>query len=784
MKFTLSWLKRFLDTQSSLVQIIDALTSLGLEVEGVEDRSLRLQGFKVAKIIQAEPHPNANKLRVCKVDDGEQLLQIVCGAPNAREGIKVVLACIGTTIPANQMIITHAKIRDIESMGMLCSAQELGLEGCDDGIIELDDDAQVGQDFARYLELDDPVIELSVTPNRGDCFGVYGIARELHAKGIGSLRPLEIAQIKPSCISTLPIKLESSLCSAIWTCEIDEIENKPSPRWLINLLKNSGISPISAIVDVTNYISHSFAQPMHAFDADKLAGGVIVRNALDGEHFIALNKQEYSLHQDDLVIADKNQAQCLAGVIGGQLSSCLPSTKKVLLEAGFFDKTAITKTSRRHNIITSAKMRFERYVDDHMREQVFKIACGMIYQLCGGKFAEINFLGKLSKRVEFVLSYEIFAQKIGIEIRQDEIRRILQNLGYEIKIINQQQIQVTVPSWRCVEVVETIVEDVLRIYGYDNVVLNPLLDLLLTKVLPNSYLNGQILRNTMASLGYKEVITWSFMSSKRAQYFGNLNSDLKLLNPISSHLDYMRSSVIPNLLDAILASQNMGQKDLKLFEIGPIFSGINPEDEQQQLVAAITGDYSELNLYGSRQVDIYDIKGDLTFALRQFNINAQDLELHKTDKVFYHPNISCDFSFAGKKLGSFGAIHPKLLKEYDISSAVFALELDIDFLAKEPNYIEYIKRKHQVIERDFAFVVDEHMPAEQLVKVVRGAEKTIVDVKIFDVYQGANLSEGKKSIAINVSLLPQENLSAQELEDVCQKIITSVKDELAAELRG
>ncbi len=800
MRFTFSWLKRFLDTSRSLEEILQGLNSLGLEVESVTDRS-DLKDFKIAHILEAEAHPNASKLKVCRVDDGKQILQVVCGASNARAGIKIVLAPVGSIIPANNMQITLSNIRSVESQGMLCSSDELLLKDKDsfDGIIELDPDAEVGASFMEHHQLNDPVIEIAVTPNRADCLGVYGIARDLHAKGLGRLKELNIPELKSSFTSNKLVEItDSQICSLFIGYEIKNIENKTSPLWLKNLLKNSGLKPISAVVDVTNYVCHSFAQPMHAFDADKI-NKISIRKAKDLEKFAALNDKIYELHQDDIVIADEGEVHCLAGIIGGKISACSNDTKNIFLEAAYFNKDAITISARRHNIITDSKLRFERHVDDHARLAAAKIACQMIAEICGGDFSELKFIGQLSHHQQIEFQYSLFKKKIGFEIEKPLIKEIISRLGFSWTQKSDDLLVINVPSWRDCRIPEDILEEIIRIYGYEQIPEIKLPDALSIRTLPDFYKIGIRLSSMAAALGYYEVVTWSFMSQNKAEHFDLINEKLCLQNPISNELSYMRSSIVPNLLDAVLRNQNRSIRDLKLFEVGPIFKGITPEDEFMCLTAVSCGKYEPLNAHNKqRNIDIFDIKADLEFLLREFGISFDDIEIKPISKKYYHPNVAAELEYLDQKIGVFGAIHPKLLQEYGVEQDVFAFELDIKLLAKlvfideeqgakppqqNMRRTAYHSSEYQTIQRDFAFVIDEAIPVGKIVAHIKKIDKTIHDVSVFDIYVGQNIPNGKKSVAVNILMHPNKNLLSEEIEAMCEKIINVVRNDFSGELR-
>jgi len=780
MKFTLSWLKRFLDTTASLDEICAALNNLGLEVEEVSDRSKELKDFKIARIIEANPHPQANKLQICRVNDGEKVLQIVCGAANARKDLTVVLAPIGTVIPESGLVIELTQIRGVESQGMLCGADELKVSGFnDEGIIDLPADLPLGASFATEYGLDDPIITIGITPNRADCFGIYGIARDLAAKGLGKLKEIEHREIKflTEPKSNINLQIDQKLSNMFIGCQIKNIQNKPSPRWLANLLNNVGIQPISAIVDITNYMCHSFAQPMHAFDHDKLGNNIIIRMASEGEEFKALNDKEYKLDASDIVLANDKQVCLLAGIIGGADSACAMQTQNIFLETALYDKNSIAKSSKRHKIITDAKMRFERHVDGHKRFDAFKLACSMIQDICGGEFYNLLNEGSFEDPKTIKFDFSLIKDKSGLDIPIEKSVKILEKLGYKITQSNY----VTVPSWRDSEIPEDLVEEIIRVNGYDNIGQEPL-RYTQHQSLPENFQIVSKLSAALASRGYHEVVTWSFMQEAKASKFGDINKDLEIINPISNELNYMRSSILPNLLDNVVYNQNNFIKNIKIFEIGPVFNGNDVKDERVVLSALCSGEYSNLLHEKTRLVDIFDIKGDLEYALQMIGIKLDDIE--KVHFSYLHPNISGNLIYEDKIIGSIGCLNPKLLKEYDITGEVFYFELDLDGLSLIKEKEEFVPNTHPPINRDFAFVVDEDIRVGDIISHIKNNRLLPVkEVTIFDIYTGDQIGENKKSIAINVILQTNTNLTSEQIDLMSQNIINSVVEEFNAALR-
>lgn len=778
MKFTLSWLKKFLDTTATLDEICNALNNLGLEVEEVTDRGEELKYFKIARIIEADPHPGANKLQVCKVDDGDKILQIVCGAANARKDLTVVLAPIGTTIPENGLIIELTQIRGIESQGMLCGADELKVSGFnDEGIIELPSDLPLSSSFSVEYSLDDPIITLGITPNRADCFGVYGIARDLAAKGLGKLKEIEHEEIKflTDPKSDISLKVDQKLSNLFIGCQIKGIQNKPSQKWLANLLSNVGIQPISAAVDITNYMCHSFAQPMHAFDHNKLGNRIIIRKAHEGEKFKALNDKEYKLDTNDIVLANDNQVCLLAGIIGGRESACTIQTQNIFLEAALYDKNSIARSSKKHKIITDAKMRFERHVDGHKRLDAFKLACSMIQEICGGEFYNLHSEDSLEEPKTIEFDFNLIKEKSGLDIPTQDAIDILKKLGYQITSNH-----FTVPTWRDSEIPEDLVEEVIRVYGYDKVGQESLV--YLQHSIPEDFEIASKLSSSLVSRGYHEVVTWSFMQDTKVGKFGPISNDLEVVNPISNELNYMRSSILPNLLDSVVYNQNNFIKNIKIFEIGPVFSGNQVEDEKVVLSALCSGEYSSLPHEASRLIDIFDIKGDLEYALQTLGIKQHNIV--KIEVPYLHPNISSNLIYQNKVIGSFGSVHPKLLKEYDITGEIFYFELDLGELDLIKEKGDFVPHTHPPINRDFAFIVDEDVRAGDIVSHIKNNRLIpIKEVSIFDVYTGDQVGANKKSIAINVTLQTNTNLTSEQIDLMSQNIINSVIEEFKATLR-
>ena len=817
MKFTLSWLKQFLDTSASVTEIAESLTAIGLEVEEIIDKAADLQKFEVAYIVSTRPHPSADKLKICEVETKNGNLQIVCGASNARTGIKVVLANIGVEIPNGKFKIKESNIRGEKSCGMLCSEEELLLASESEGIMELPKDAVIGKSFTKCYGLDDPVFVINVTPNHGDALGVYGIARDLAAKGIGTLKELEIPAVKSTFNSKIKLNIKDKEACPLFTFrEIRNLKNKPSPDWLQKLLKNIGVKPISSVVDVTNYMSYSFGQPMHAYDADKLRGDVSVSrhceehnfDAISGQQnkiaaaalqprndenvkgFHALNDKKYLLNESDLVVKDKNGVQALAGIIGGNSSSCNSNTTNILLEAACFNAKMVAASGRRLQIDTDSRYRFERNIDRNFTEKALYIATDLILSICdGGEVSEMVLSGEkepIKKSLDFPIDY---LEKItGIKLNIKEIGAILNKLGFVTDVKNE-VIKVTPPSWRHdINILEDLVEEITRIYGYDKIENIKLPEL----EQDNSRLRGHkrisSFKRILASKGYDEVVTNSFMNSRDAKLFAELKDELFLLNPISVEDDYMRPTIVPNLLDIVRKNLARSIKDMAFFEVGPNFLDLN--NEATYLTAILTGSYNNKNPHSmGRSYDIFDLKSDLETIFDYAGLSIEKCIVSNQATLYYHPTRSVNLALGKNLLGSFGQVHPKILKHYDIKEEVFAFELNIANLpiskAKFGKRDEFIISDYQANFRDYAFVVDENQPVGEIISYINNFNKKLVkSVILFDIYSGDKLLSGKKSIAIRVGLQADDRtLNEDDLNLFSKDLIAVIEQKFQGTLR-
>lgn len=795
MKFTLSWLKEFLETEASLEEISHALTMSGLEVEHIENKAENLADFQVAEIISAEKHPQADKLNICQVRTKNEQLQIVCGANNARAGIKVVLARVGTLIPNGNFKIKETKIRGVDSIGMLCSAEELNIElnidGGSSGIIELDSNAVIGDPVASYLGVDDPIIHINITPNRADALGVYGIARDLAAVGIGTLKELSVPKITGSFKTNYRLEVaDDKACPLFAMREIRLSQNLSSPTKLKNLLNNIGIGSISSVVDVTNYISYSFGQPMHAYDADKITGGLQIRILDSKNEFMALNDKEYELREGDLIIKDEREIQCLAGIIGGTASACTENTKNIILEAASFSAEYISRTGRRLHIDTDSRYRFERNVDREFTLKALDFATNLILEICGGNASDAVFIGEEKlpiRKIEFPFNF-LFA-RTNLDLSTNEIVSILEKLGFQC-LVKSEFIEITVPGRRYdVTIKEDIVEEIVRIYGYDKLPENRLPTPEISRVIPAYYKRMSDVKRILATRGYTEIVSRSFTDSKYAALFSEIKEELTLENPISSDLDYMRPSILPNLLQICRNNFNRSFFNLSLFEVGPIFKDVSA-DVINHACGIRTGSVAEKNPHGEkRYFDLFDIKADVAALLDQIGLDIDKCQITANAPNYYHPTRSASLALGKNILGYFGQIHPHVLKNYDIETDILAFELNISALpygkGKFGRRSDYIVSDYQMITRDYAFIIDKDIPAGDLLNFIKNIDKNLIrSVNIFDIYSGNKIEVGKKSIALSVNIQDdKKTLNEEDINLINRKIIDGVKQKFAAVLR-
>ena len=780
MKLTIPWLKKHLNTKTSLDQIVAALTNVGLEVEEVLKSNANLKNFKIVKILKTEKHPNADRLKVCDVDIGGKVEKVVCGAPNARNGLSTVYAPPGSVIPKNGMKLVVAQIRGVESRGMLCSESELGISNVSEGIIELKE-KKVGVNFFKKS---DDVIDISITPNRSDCLGIKGIARDLSAYGIGKL--IEEKKIKLKEQSKKKVKVEikkNSGCNTFGSLCIEGIKNCESPQWLKKDLESLGLKPISAVVDVTNYVMFDLNRPMHAYDSDKINGNIIIRQSKNDESFEALDDKKYNVPKEACLITDENKILGLGGIIGGQSSAINYDTKNIVLEAAAFDPVKIAKISKQLGIITDAKFRFERGVDPNSIENGLKLAAKLIQEICGGKISKINITGNTkSKNVKIKFDINNFEKLIGFSVSSKDCQKILEKLGFKVKV-KRQLLNIDVPSWRPdVNQEADIIEEILRIKGLDKV----------SSIVPDSKETKpalsyhqklfHLVQRSFASRGFFETISWSFTDSKLNQYYSD--QSIKITNPISADLDVLRSSNFVNLILQAKSNLDRSNLNLQMFEVGPVFKN-NLTQETIASGILVGKKVSSTWTDNDQDFNAIDAKEDLYFILSDLGLLLENLVIEKSDKIYYHPGQSGDVFLGNKKgpkVGSFGTIHPLILKKMDIQkSNIIGLEIYLDNFI-EPKKLSRVSKKQlkrydfQIVERDFAFIVDKNVRAGDLVSVIKKTNEIIKLVNIFDVYEGENIDKDKKSVAIKVLFEPTDKtLNDKEIDELSDKIILAAK---------
>ena len=799
MKFTLSWLKRHLQTDATLEQITARLPMIGLEVESIEDRGAALAGFVVAEVVEAKPHPNADKLRVCTVETGAERLQVVCGAPNARAGMKGVFAPVGSVIPGGGITLKAATIRGVESAGMLLSEREMGLSNEHTGIVELPDDAVVGSPAAQAMGLADPVIDLAITPNRGDCLGVRGIARDLAAAGLGTLKPLDMTAIEGRFASPIGVRLDfssetASACPFFAGRLIRGVRNELSPDWLQRLLLGAGLRPISALVDITNFLSLDLCRPLHVFDADKLTGNLHVRLARAGERLAALNDRDYDLTPTMTAVCDDAGPQALGGVIGGEPTGCTAATTSVFLESALFDPVRTAETGRTLGIASDARYRFERGIDATSVTWGLEIATWLILEICGGEASDVVVAGALpAARPPIPFRPRRVRGLAGLDASPEESAQVLLSLGFAGDFEGETW-QVTVPPWRNDIVGEACpVEEVARILGYERIASTPMPrgDRLPKPAITPLQRRSLRARRALAARGVTEAVTYSFMSGRAAEAFSGSDAALRLVNPISADLDVMRPSVLPNLIQAAGRNADRGQRDAALFEVGPQYAGTRPEDQVSVAAAIRTGRTGPRHwAEAARPVDVFDAKADALAVLDALGVRLEKLVVAREAPAWYHPGRSASVKLGSQLLAHFGEIHPHALRALDVAGPVAACEIFLEALpvkggagaARPPLVLSAL----QPVERDFAFVVDPAVAAEAVVRAVRAADRALItEVRVFDLFEGGALGADRKSIAVSITLQPTEKtLTDAEIEAVSAKIVAQVAKATGGALRG
>jgi len=820
MKFSLSWLRTHLDTTASLTAITDTLTNIGLELEGVENPAEAFKGFQTAYVVEAAQHPNADRLRACKVDTGAGIISVVCGAPNARTGLKVVLGTPGAVVPANGMVLKIGEIRGVKSEGMMCSTRELGLGDDHEGIIELPEDAPIGVAFADYAGKNDPVIEIAVTPNRGDALSVRGVARDLAAAGIGTLKPLPSTSFQAAFPSPLGWKTEHPTCQWVLGRAVRGVKNGPSPQWLQDRLTSIGLRPINALVDMTNFFTIDLGRPLHVFDADKVQGGVLTFRAGNGESFTGLHGKEITVRPEDCVIADSSGVVSLAGVVGGESTGCDENTTSVFIECAWFNPVAVALSGRYHGVASDARARFERGIDPALMPAALDLATQFVIDLCGGEASEVAAAGaELAWQRTATLRFERLASFGGLDVPADDAVASLQRLGFTVAARDAASVTVNVPSWRNdvaggtplepftglspeqlasvaagaaeMEPEADLIEEVLRLCpgGLQAVpaVSLPVDGAVPTATLSPAQLRRGLARRVLAAAGMAECVTFSFMPRDVAALFGDASELLHLANPIAADLDQMRPTAIATLALAAARNQARGIESAALFEIGPVFHSSH-EDGQPLRAAGLRVGQPARHWQGTAAPTALDAKADVLAVLSALGVPMEALSVTTDAPSYYHPGQSgCVRQGPKNVLATFGALHPRVAAKLDLSGPAVAFEIHLEAIPEpkrrkksQPDLAAF-----QPVRRDYAFVVDASVQADAVLRAARGAERALVTgVSLFDVYQGDKLEAGKKSLAIEVVLQPREKtLTDAEIEAVSAKIMAAVAKACGGVLR-
>ena len=790
MKFTKDWLDIHLKTKKKESQIINKLNSIGLEVEKVEPIKNELSDFIIAKIIKANKHPNADRLKLCEVEiDGNKSVNVVCGAPNAKEGLLTIYAPPGSVIPKSGMKLEVSKIRGETSYGMLCSEAELKLSDESEGIIELNSkfNSKIGKPYFNNSDKNN-VIELSVTPNRPDCLGVRGIARDLAACDYGDLKDYKKIKFDKKIKHNLKVKIEkdkNQACYIFGSCIIRNIKNIESPGWLKNRILALGLRPISAVVDITNYVMFDLNRPLHAYDLNKIKNKIIVRNSKKGESFKALDNNSYTLDENMCVIADDEGPLGLGGIIGGTRSGTEINSENILLESAYFDPELTRKTAKKLDINSDAKFRFERGIDPNSVQLGLEAAAELITSICGGEASKLDIQqNRKFKSLEFNFDPNLVSKIVGIKVKSNQIYKILTKLGFTLKKKGKNFI-VKVPTWRPDIFAEIdLVEEVIRIMGLENIKsIEP--EKKRIKPTLNFYQKHfHLAQRSVASKGYFETVTWSFTDENLNNSFKEELDTIKIVNPISSDLNVLRNSLFPNLIFYMKKNSKRGFYNQSLFEIGPVFTGKKPGEQ----ITVVCGLKTQINSEGKlEQLDVFEIKKDLIQTLTELGIDKNEYKIQDKTPSYYHPGISG--SVFSKKynllLGYFGELHPKIVKKS------FGFEIFLENIVEYKSRTKKVKESlnfsdYQKSDRDFAFIVDKNLRAQNLLEVISSVDKLLIkDVNIFDVYEGENIPSGKKSIALTVTIQSDhKTLNENDLTDISKKIINSVEDKIDAKLRS
>lgn len=788
MKFSLSWLKAHLETDADINAVAETLTRIGLEVESIENPAEKLAAFRIAKVLSAAPHPQADKLQVLSVDAGEGPLQVVCGAPNARAGLVGVFGAPGAVVPANGMVLKVAAIRGVESNGMMCSTRELELGDDHDGIIELASDAPVGQAYAKWAGLNDPVIDVAITPNRQDCMGVRGIARDLAAAGLGTLKPLAVSQVAGHFACPTEIRTDDpDGCPAFYGRVIKGVTNGASPEWMQARLKSAGQRAISALVDITNYVMLDLGRPAHAYDLAQLSGAVVARRAAEGEKVTALNGKDYVLTSEMTVIADANGVHDIAGIMGGEHSSCSETTSDVLLEIAYFTPERIAKTGQALALTSDARARFERGVDPAFLDDGLAILSQLILDICGGEASEAVRAGSPPLAQKSLTYDPALSESLGgVAISPDDQRKILENLGFSIG----SDWAVTVPSWRRdVDGPADLVEEVVRITGLDSVVSTPLAradGVAKPTATPAQKIERKV-RRTAAARGLNEAITWSFLSEKEAAAFGG--GAWSLANPISEDMKVMRPSLLPGLLSAAQRNMDRGATSVRLFEVGRRYLA---EAERPTVGVVLAGDKAPRGWASGKaaKFEAFDAKAEALALLEAAGAPVGNLQVLGEAGDHYHPGQSGTLRLGPKTvLASFGALHPNTARAFDLDGPVMVAEVYLDAIParRAAGFMrsDYTPPALQSVTRDFAFLVPAGLSAEALVRAVRSADKALIaSARLFDRFAGQGVPEGQVSLAVEVTLQPQEKSFTEADLSAISDAVVAAAGKLGAVLRG
>ncbi|GAB5505990.1 MAG: phenylalanine--tRNA ligase subunit beta [Rhizobiaceae bacterium] len=815
MKFTLSWLKDHLETYATLDEIVERLTMIGLEVESVDDKAA-LKPFVIAKVLTAEQHPDADRLRVLSVDTGSGTpVQVVCGAPNARAGLVGAFAAPGTYVPGIDVTLSVGKIRGVESHGMMCSERELMLSDEHDGIIDIDQDAPVGTSFAGWAKLDDPVIEIGLTPNRPDATGVYGIARDLAASGLGTLKDGAVEPVAGKGKCPVKVTIEApDMCPGFALRLVRGVKNGPSPKWMQQRLIAIGLRPINALVDITNYVTFDRGRPLHVFDAAKVKGNLVVRGARAGEKVLALDGREYEMAEGQCVIADDNGVESIAGIMGGELSGCDENTTDVLVESALWDPLTTARTGRDLGIITDARYRFERGVDPEFMVPGVDLGTRLVVELCGGEPTEaeivlgnptategetIGATGHHYREVDFPLAET--KRLTGLEVDRDESIAILKRLGFAPKGGEDGDIvRFVVPSWRPdVGGKADLVEEVMRIHGVNEIDPQPMVshDAVNGRTLTTLQVRTRNAKRALAARGMMEAVTWSFIPHAHAELFGGGQDGLRLSNPIAADMSDMRPSLLPGLISAAQRNANHGFADVALFEVSGTYES-DERDGQRRVAAGVRRGTAHMDGQGrhwagdAQPVGVFDAKADALAALEACGAPVANLQIEPGGPAWYHPGRSGLIKLGPKNLlGTFGELHPRTLEALDAEGPHCGFEIFVDAIPEPKAKATRTKPRLdisplQAVKRDFAFVVDSDVQAAKLVRAAAGADKKLItSVRVFDLFEGASLGGGKKSLAIEVAIQPVEKtLTDEDFEALAAKIVENVSKKTGGVLRG